>query len=107
MLAYPGKPFPPEHDEACVLCHQPLTAEAKTRMVSFETFIKEDTETQAGEAENSFAEAVKSFVENKVDIRTVAQTAPSNSSSEPGARKKRFTVPGKHQPPPSESHSGH
>lgn len=73
-VAYPGKPFPPEHDEACVLCHQPLSAEAKTRMVSFETFIKEDTETQAAKAEIIFADALKMIVGKKIDILVVAQT---------------------------------
>jgi energy-coupling factor transporter ATP-binding protein EcfA2 len=73
-VAYPENAFPPEHDEACVLCHQPLSPQAKTRMGSFETFIKEDTETQAAAAEKSYADALKTFVGKKIDIRVIAQT---------------------------------
>ena len=73
-VAYPEKAFPPEHDEACVLCHQPLSAQAKTRMGSFDAFIKEDTETQAAAAEKAYADALKAFVGKKMDIRAIAQT---------------------------------
>lgn len=41
--AYPGRLFPPEGDESCLLCQQPLDAAARTRMASFESFIREDT----------------------------------------------------------------
>src|SRR3546814_9470034 len=32
QTAYPGAPFPPTGDEACVLCHQALHADAKDRL---------------------------------------------------------------------------
>lgn len=45
--AYPGHPFPPEHDEVCVLCHQSLDEAARARMARFENFIREGTKAQA------------------------------------------------------------
>ena len=55
-LAYPDAPFPPTRpDMLCVLCHQPLSAEAIQRMTRFEAFIKDDTERQAQEAEVKLA----------------------------------------------------
>lgn len=43
-------------------------------MGSFEAFIKEDTETQAAAAEKAYADALKTFVGKKIDIRVIAQT---------------------------------
>lgn len=42
--AYPGKAFPPTEAEAlCVLCQQPLSAEAIARQQTFESFVKSST----------------------------------------------------------------
>ncbi len=42
--AYPGKAFPLSESEAlCVLCQQPLTAEAIARQQTFESFVKSST----------------------------------------------------------------
>src|SRR3546814_11005516 len=44
-IAYPGQPFPPSAEDAhCLLCQQPLEAEARARMARFEDFIQKDTE---------------------------------------------------------------
>ena len=52
QIAYPGQSFPPSQDDArCLLCQQPLEAEARARMARFEEFIQKDTERQAQEAE--------------------------------------------------------
>ncbi len=72
--AYPGRPFPPGGDEACVLCHQPLSADARTRLESFEAFIKQDTEKQADDAEKAFQETFKEFKSRTIDVRVLAQT---------------------------------
>lgn len=74
QTAYPSAPFPPAGDEACVLCHQPLGAEARARMGSFEDFIKADAEAQAGKAEKAFSDAISAFRARKLDVRTLAQT---------------------------------
>lgn len=74
QTAYPGAPFPPSGDEACVLCHQPLTPEAKARMGSFEAFIRADTEAQAASAEREFSSALAAFNARKLDVRVIAQT---------------------------------
>jgi len=53
-VAYPDQPFPPSGVDAhCVLCQQPLDAEARDRMTRFEEFIQKDTERLAQEAEQS------------------------------------------------------
>src|SRR3546814_15422586 len=47
-IAYPGQPFPPSAEDAhCMLCQQPLEAEARARMARFEDFIQKDTEKLA------------------------------------------------------------
>ncbi len=74
QAAHPGAPFPPSGDEACVLCHQPLTPEAKSRMGSFETFIKADAEAQAASAERELSAALTKFNARKLDVRVIAQT---------------------------------
>jgi len=53
-VAYPGQAFPPSKgDQLCVLCQQPLEAEATARMGRFEAFISEDTERLAQAAEQA------------------------------------------------------
>lgn len=74
QMAYPGAPFPPTGDEACVLCHQPLSPETRTRMSSFEDFIKADAEAQADKAEKEYADALSAFRARKLDVRTMGQT---------------------------------
>jgi energy-coupling factor transporter ATP-binding protein EcfA2 len=74
QTAYPGSPFPPSGDEACVLCHQPLTPDAKTRMGSFEAFIRADAEAQAASAEREFSGALAAFNARKLDVQVIAQT---------------------------------
>lgn len=51
-IAYPGQPFPPsDEDVRCLLCQQPLEADARDRMTRFEEFIQKDTEREAQRAE--------------------------------------------------------
>lgn len=54
-----------------MLCHQPLTAEAKARLQDFESFIKADAEAQATAAETAFNSALSSFKTSKLDIRVI------------------------------------
>lgn len=50
-VAYPGKTFPlSEPDTLCVLCQQPLGAEAIARQQTFETFVKSSTKADEAAA---------------------------------------------------------
>lgn len=50
-VAYPGKTFPPsEPDTLCVLCQQPLSAEAIARQLTFESFVKSSTKADQASA---------------------------------------------------------
>lgn len=67
-LAYRGQEFPfVQGDSVCVLCHQPLSEEAKQRFTSFESYIKGETQKQAAQA----ARDVKQFIDALPDIPNV------------------------------------
>jgi hypothetical protein len=71
-IAYPATPFPPTEPETlCVLCQQPLSAEAVQRMERFESFIRDDTERQAQEAEQKLESAAHPLAELTIIIRPV------------------------------------
>lgn len=73
-VAYAGQPFPHTEDGAvCVLCHEPLTAEAGGRLQTFEAFVRADTERLAQEAEAAFARALKRF--HEAPVRATSHTA--------------------------------
>ena len=72
--AYPGRPFPPQQDEVCVLCQQPLDEAVRARMTSFETFIREDAEAQADASEEAWSNAHAAFIAKRVSMGPVAQT---------------------------------
>lgn len=58
-VAYTGQEFPHVQDDSvCVLCHQPLSEEAKQRFTSFESYIKGDTQKQATEAAREAKQAI-------------------------------------------------
>lgn len=64
-VAYTGQEFPFEGENSvCVLCHQPLSEEAKQRFTSFESYIIGETQKQATEA----ARAVKQSTDALPDI---------------------------------------
>ena len=49
--AYPDRSFPVVEDESrCVLCQQMLDSDGRDRLSRFETFVKDDTQTQLDEA---------------------------------------------------------
>lgn len=57
--AYTGQEFPHVQDDSvCVLCHQPLSEEAKQRFTSFESYIKGETQKQATEAAREAKQAI-------------------------------------------------
>ena len=58
-VAYSGQEFPHvQEDSICVLCHQPLSEEAKQRFTSFESYIKGETQKQATEAAREAKQAI-------------------------------------------------
>ncbi|MGX8014300.1 AAA family ATPase (plasmid) [Mesorhizobium sp. ORM8.1] len=65
--------FPPVEGEHCVLCHQPLNADAGARLVTFERFIREDTEKQATAAEKAYDTALTDFRSRHPDIRFIGE----------------------------------
>lgn len=70
--AYPTQPFPAVQDDAlCILCQQPLEAAAKERLARFETFIKEDTERQAQDAEKSTKASQKKVAAQRLSTRAI------------------------------------
>lgn len=63
--AYTEKAFPNVSEGArCVLCQQPLSEEAKKRLVSFEEFVKGSIQKKANEAEDE----LNNFTKNIIDI---------------------------------------
>ena len=70
--AYPGKAFPHEGNELCVLCQQPVTMDTKARLQGFEAFIRADSEAQAAAAEATFKAALAAFNSRKIDIRLLS-----------------------------------
>jgi hypothetical protein len=74
-IVYPDTPFPPDGtDKLCVLCQQPLSAEAAGRMKRFESFIRDDTERQAQEAETKLDTATRTLTELAIKLHPVAES---------------------------------
>ena len=72
-VAYPGKPFPPPLalSAYCVLCQQPLPADALDRMARFEEFIQKDTERRAQAAEETAQKAVDRLASVSICTRSL------------------------------------
>ena len=73
-VPYPERHFPAcEPADACVLCQQPISADAKKRMESFEAYVRSDVEQQAGEAEQTFMNALKAFEKKRIRVQSAAR----------------------------------
>ena len=63
--AYAGREFPvlstPDATETCVLCQQPLSAEASDRMVRFQAFVRGSLAEAADQAETAVTQAITSL----------------------------------------------
>lgn len=60
--AFTGQAFPVADSEArCVLCHQPLSEEAKKLLISFEDYVQGKSEQEAKEAEKKVQDLFESF----------------------------------------------
>lgn len=65
--------FPDTGEEAvCVLCHEPLGQDARSRMAGFDAFIQADAEKQADAAERSFQSLSKQFEAKAISGRAHA-----------------------------------
>ena len=82
--AYPATPFPPtDPDTLCVLCQQPLSAEAIQRMKRFESFIRNDTERQAQEVEAAFATAARTLADLTISYAALADSLKEVARQDP------------------------
>jgi hypothetical protein len=83
QTAYIGKHFPRcDEGDACVLCQQPLSGDARKRLTTFETFVQSNVEQQAQVAERNAAAALKEFERKKIRLegsarKVIAITDPS------------------------------
>lgn len=70
--AYPDKAFPVTNElDLCVLCQQPLSSEATQRLIKFEEFVKDRTQTQKIDAQSKFDDQIRKLTDAKSDWRTV------------------------------------
>jgi ABC-type transport system involved in cytochrome c biogenesis ATPase subunit len=87
-IAYPAASFPPTTTEIlCVLCQQPLSDEAVRRMSRFESFIRDDTERHAQEAEAAFAAAAGKLDELVISVRPIAGSLKEVALRDPALSK--------------------
>lgn len=66
--AYPERPYPFTDDESrCVLCHQELDADAKKRLIDFESYVSSKLETDAKKSEDILKNAIDSLSDVPTD----------------------------------------
>lgn len=74
QVAYEGEHFPAcSPDKLCVLCQQPLSADAQKRMAAFEEFVQSDVEQRALEAERAFSDALRAFDRKRIGLQGTAR----------------------------------
>lgn len=72
--AFPDKDFPNVDDgSSCVLCHQPLTAEARERLIRFERFVSDDTQAQLAVAAKGLDDKIRAICRLEVCPALVAE----------------------------------
>ncbi|AML52587.1 AAA family ATPase [Falsihalocynthiibacter arcticus] len=76
-----GAAFPPSSGDICVLCHQGIDEPTAARMLGFEAFIKNDTESKAADAERVFQEAEQKFRAVPVHVNKVSAVYRSLKNS--------------------------
>jgi energy-coupling factor transporter ATP-binding protein EcfA2 len=73
--AYPNEAFPVVGTDAmCVLCQQPIKAEARERLSRFERFVQDDTQARLREARASWVAQVESLT----NLRTTSEATETN-----------------------------
>lgn len=69
---YPDQSFPVTGSDAhCLLCQQPLSAEASSRLSSFETFIQDESKRHEQAAATSYATALDEISSHTVSMETL------------------------------------
>jgi energy-coupling factor transporter ATP-binding protein EcfA2 len=73
--AYPHKSFPEATpgEDLCVLCQQPLTAEAVDRRATFETFVKGTTKTEHEAATRAYQNNIAKATAGRVTANSIRQ----------------------------------
>ena len=71
QIAYPGEPFPKTTDAVCVLCQQPLGAEAVARFARFKKFM-EDATSAVLAAKRTALNSVREKMEHLVPLSGLA-----------------------------------
>ncbi len=65
--AYPNLSFPVVGDKSqCVLCHQTLSSDGRTRLLRFEEFVKNDTQMKFDEAQRGYLSQIDSVTNIEV-----------------------------------------
>lgn len=96
--AAPTGHFPPcDPAEACVLCQQPLSEDARERMASFEAYVRSDVEQQARDAETALAAALTDFDRKRIRIRSEARRRIALGDRELAADVLRFLATARHR----------
>ncbi|RVP94256.1 AAA family ATPase [Sinorhizobium meliloti] len=68
--AYPDKSFPViDADAHCVLCQQPLSEEASTRLSSFEAFVQDESKRREEEAETAYTKALDDVASKAIAMK--------------------------------------
>ena len=78
QTAYPEKDFPvTEEDARCVLCHQTLDTDAKSRLKDFEAYVQGKMEAEADKAERAYKQSLEVLprVPSLQEIQTSCQAA--------------------------------
>jgi ABC-type dipeptide/oligopeptide/nickel transport system ATPase subunit len=92
-IAYKGRNFPfIDNGAVCVLCHQPLSSEAKERFVSFESYIKDETQQEAQLAETKYQAIINTIedIPNDEELQTKIDAIGIESDNTITAIKKTF-----------------
>lgn len=72
QFAYPDQPFPVTGPGThCVLCQQPLSAEAAKRLNSFEAFVQDESKRQEEQADLSYKELLERLSSQCLSMREV------------------------------------
>lgn len=97
-VAYVATDFPPRNAPSlCVLCQQPLSVEALTRLAGFEAFVQSDVEQQAQQAECEFADALREYDRGKITTKGTVRRQISLSDPALGREILRFLATARHR----------
>ena len=98
-VAYVGRTFPPASDAVCVLCHQPLSEIALSRLKSFDSFIQDNTERQADLANQTFDTAERKFIGERIHVSAYAAIRQRIALADPALARQvlRFLASAQHR----------